>query len=821
MMKRLYLIILMALMAMTSFAQQHPQTGDVIYVYQKDGDVLSFLREEIQELSYSNEDTLGVTHDEIVSQLITLEDSVYRIPLDQIDSISFVTPPTVLQPGVTDLSPSLAQYVIDSKELMLYLSGSTPESILPAIGSRVVLAERSFAGDVASVALQDGNYVVTVTPVDLEKIFETYYALNFIDFEEDGTATSRTKSRSRAKEYEQKFQLPAIGLELPSEILNIVLPLDDDLPVEAKFSAKVQPTFTVKASLVINKGTHASISLVGDFDCNEQFAFKGKLEESKDFPAPKDLEVPLGETFLFLYNRWGIVFKAAAELSIDLQWKQHYRATFDWNYNSKAKSQKKPTASFKRVSEDFTPEGSLKGSAMIGPFTEIGIKFVCTELARAALRVDAGFELSGDYVLINKTIKDASNSTQLYELLKAQKVNLNVVVNGSIQLSFLETEQGFDLPWNYNQNLASFDLVPSFSDVQFERDGNNGTASAKISGNCIFPMKTGFIVSDNKENKLDTWTTDKSYWHGGSQMSYTFNSLEEDQEYVLNPKVVILGYDIRATPQAGMEADEFPVSIINFEQTGSDYSEQKGYVFEGIGYYYKFNATTTVRLNLDAENIVDWGYIYHDFYGVDKKISCANLGSNPYADTRYAYYYDEPQRTVELSPYVQYEGETEIKKGGMATYYVKHEDNSIVGSWYLEQPYLTDTKFFLICTFEEDGTFREIYLSYPPEYVTSEPHIWTWNTESEGTYKVNGDKVVINYKKIYNQSVDITEEFIWSRVKNYLYWNGGFNEAYMIYWPKVTPQLQAIWDGATERQLFARPMSRQHNVFTSTNLGTP
>ena len=440
--RRLYLIILAALMAVTGFAQEQPQTGDMIYVYLKGGDILPFQRAEITEFNYGFEDEEGVTHDQPVMQWIVLEDSICKVPLANIDSISFVTPPTVLQPGVSDLTASLADYVVDSKELTLYLSGSTPESLLPAIGSRVVLAERSFAGDVASITREGDLIVVTATMVDLEEIFETYYATNFIDFEEDGTATVRNGARAttRGIKYEKKINLPAIGFELPSELVNIILPLDDDIPVEGKLSAKVQPEFTIKASLVVNKGKFASVGLVGDFYYSKQLALKGKIGEySKDFKLPKDLiDIPLGETFLFFYNRWGIVFKLAAEASIDLQWDQHYRATFDWSYNSKLKQQENPTATFKRISEDFTPKGTIRGSAMIGPFTEIGVKFVMTELARAALRLEAGIELAGDYVFINKNIMDASNFTKLYEFLKAQKINLNFVVNSSIELNFLK-----------------------------------------------------------------------------------------------------------------------------------------------------------------------------------------------------------------------------------------------------------------------------------------------------------------------------------------------------------------------------------------------
>jgi hypothetical protein len=88
----------MALIALTGFAQKR-QTGDVMYVYQKDGNIRTFLRSEITEFYYGFEDEDGVTHDGLQMQWIVLEDSICKIPLANIDSISFVTPPTVFQPA--------------------------------------------------------------------------------------------------------------------------------------------------------------------------------------------------------------------------------------------------------------------------------------------------------------------------------------------------------------------------------------------------------------------------------------------------------------------------------------------------------------------------------------------------------------------------------------------------------------------------------------------------------------------------------------------------------------------------------------------------
>lgn len=679
-------------MAVTGFAQEQPQTGDMIYVYLKGGDILPFQRAEITEFYYGFEDKGGVTYNEPVMQWIVLADSICKIPLANIDSISFVTPATVYRPGVNDLAPNLADYVVEckadeSRRLMLYLSGSTPESQLPAVGSRVVLAEWSFAGDVASITREGDLIVVTATMVDLEEIFETYYATNFIDFEEDGTATVRNGARAttRGKNYEKKIELPAFGIELPPELLNIISPLDDDMPVEASFAVQVQPTFTVKASLVVNKGTRASINVVGNFDCSEQFKFNGKIAEyTKDFKMPKDLiDIPLGETFLFLYNRWGLFLKASAELDVDVQWQQHYRSTFDWSYNSKDKSLQKPSTSFKCTSSDYNPQGSIKGKVAGGVFTEIGVKFVTTDLAKAALRVEYGGEFVGDFVFCNKNVANASGSTMLYEAIKDSKIELNEVLRGTIQLSFLDISQDFDLPWQYSKKVDEWYLVPEFENTSLEEKygvptsaiGNVSTTDRKIA--LFIPVELGLKLFDSAGQAVDSWKSTKQYNNGVYTIDHQFDGLDAKEVYKVQPTVKILFFDLLANPEATIKRNPFPVRIVSFKQTASHYSRQQGYVYDNIHYFYKFNAATTVELAEGAESIKDWGYVYVDFYGEHKKISCANLTGRKYVDQRYAYYYNDPSRTVELYPYVQYEGQTEIQAGEPKEYRVDYTHSTV------------------------------------------------------------------------------------------------------------------------------------------------
>ena len=61
---------------------------EAIYVYRNDGQFHAFFNDEIDSIAYSNVDTLGNYHENIVVQEIHALDSIYRIPISAIDSVS-------------------------------------------------------------------------------------------------------------------------------------------------------------------------------------------------------------------------------------------------------------------------------------------------------------------------------------------------------------------------------------------------------------------------------------------------------------------------------------------------------------------------------------------------------------------------------------------------------------------------------------------------------------------------------------------------------------------------------------------------------------
>ena len=180
-MKKHHLLWLLAVLFSLPISADDRQA---FYVYRNDGVINAFFTYEMDSIRYSHYDIDSIWHENIQVQEIWTEDSVYRIPLSVIDSASFITPRTILQPGVKEISSNLMDYVLGSDSMRIFLDVNTPQSVMPAIGERIVTTEMSekfpigFAGQVESVQLTTDGYVVDCSLVPLTEIFEqfTYYA---------------------------------------------------------------------------------------------------------------------------------------------------------------------------------------------------------------------------------------------------------------------------------------------------------------------------------------------------------------------------------------------------------------------------------------------------------------------------------------------------------------------------------------------------------------------------------------------------------------------------------------------------------------------
>ena len=112
--------------------------GDAFYIYRNDGGFNAFFREEIDSIAYSCYDLDSLLHEDIVTQVVFTEDSVYRIPLEAIDSVSFVQPETEYKVNVMRMNDQWIPYVVAVGDNTITFRSDTPSEFLPVVGQVIV-----------------------------------------------------------------------------------------------------------------------------------------------------------------------------------------------------------------------------------------------------------------------------------------------------------------------------------------------------------------------------------------------------------------------------------------------------------------------------------------------------------------------------------------------------------------------------------------------------------------------------------------------------------------------------------------------------------
>ena len=137
-MKHTIRYIAFCLVSLCAFGMQAQRS---FRVRKSDGNMQSFFYSSLDSITFSKTDLNGVSHNEVVVQEFHTPDSVYRIPLADIDSVAFTVPPTVYKPDAVKIEGQLRQYVVRADSLTLWLQGNTPENMIPKNGSNIVTLE--------------------------------------------------------------------------------------------------------------------------------------------------------------------------------------------------------------------------------------------------------------------------------------------------------------------------------------------------------------------------------------------------------------------------------------------------------------------------------------------------------------------------------------------------------------------------------------------------------------------------------------------------------------------------------------------------------
>lgn len=201
--KTAYILSMLSLFlgSLSLSAQESEQYA--IYNYRNDGDFNAWLNIDVDSITFSCFDLNGVEHEDIVVQEVWTPDSVYRIPLDVIDSLSFRAPEIKYKDNVFHITAAHLPYVQDTDEWSVTFISSLPIGMRPDIGQVIISDvfdepfENGFLGTVTDIRTEGQSIKVICGEAQASDVFDELVLVGRIIAVGDDEMNSSTKNHIR------------------------------------------------------------------------------------------------------------------------------------------------------------------------------------------------------------------------------------------------------------------------------------------------------------------------------------------------------------------------------------------------------------------------------------------------------------------------------------------------------------------------------------------------------------------------------------------------------------------------------------------------
>lgn len=759
-MKRLILYFCSWLLTMTSFAQV--QT-DNMYVYRNDGDFTVFPYAEVDSITFSNLDINGVKHAAVVVQEFWTCDSVYRIPLEVIDSIGFITPQTIINDDVFPLTESHIPYILRGDTLSFTMLSTTPKEMRPKKGNIVVseagctVFENGIIGTVVSIKESKEGFVYQCEKATLDDVYDQ------IVFCENAETSSERVSSVSASDSRAKGDLPRINVG--SELWNL------SFEKEWEYSGttlKVEGTGRGYCRLLICKLADKKKPLFAKFCISNNVLSTMKLNANSQVDiSPKPYQI--GRTikggrisfphpllrFIWLEPQVRLFSYFEESGNVDLDFTAHLNrqdevvliySDGEWKASQSANNQfGVDVASLKldgQAEVGLMPEIklSLNGSATgIGVNGRFGIK------QTAELKFDAI-----DYF-----------DTGMYEALKDSKTETYQTQSVSL---FAESGLFSKETDRYSLNLRDADrlLMSSYLFPTFEESyqcGNGSEHSVSITANrdLLLPVTLNMAVYDEQDNLIQRSHDNDPYDGKNSGFTYAFKDLPKEKKLKAYPLVKLGDIEVRATP--AIDIDRCMAKIDEVKLTDALYVADGEQNTPANKFYFDVSAVSD-----DMQDVREWG-VYSSpnhlipFKSLEDKQEIHLVWRLTDADIRFNYTNFVAETDVEIGAYIKkYNAKTnqiQTLLGPLKTYTFRYDtkpsivfsnpkiiNTEVIGS---ETNYDDDgnpyTDYHYLTSFDYD---TEVTGSFWIHHVTSgisggtwskNNPSWSWNPSSDGIYE--------------------------------------------------------------------------------------
>lgn len=752
------IVTLLALFCVTSVSYSQNAT----YIYRNDGQFHAFFNNDIDSIVYSNVDTLGIHHNDFVVQEIYALDSIFRIPLTAIDSISFHAPAPILQPDVRIMNSEWSSFVISIDNNTITFNRNIPNTLMPKVGDVLVTEfpntdfPSQFSGRVEKIQNSPSGIECTCSEVELTDIYKRLVLVGKASTQSE--SSTRSIGRRNAPELSHTITIDREKIKKKFEVNidEVSLYLDfDPQTVELQYSVLVEEN---KETVNWIRATQITTTTVGfDFtwetktkDSAPWISKKGELNNIlKKLKVPVEVPVFTGVT-AFVEVRPCVEPKA--DVSLGLKWSftsttidDVYRDANDNIIHNSIKNEFKP--------EQPQVQASIEGEVFVGVGIRVGIGGIKRQITSIGLDVKAGGVLSGDAHFEFSPFGDYD--TSLYSAFKDTKVALGWRLEFIPFLTIL-TFSTEDL-WNDTQTeetrnplkltlgnqLWEWYLFPEFNEWVSQTTGETVSLQIDASRRLLWPAaRVGIEVFDELDRVVGEHFEEYNWGTSQKHLSDNF-TLHKGYAYDCYPIIQVKWGDnylgkIKAAPSKRIVIDA-PVVV-----TGDHSSESAtsaviklsfGSMPSGSVCGYTLNGT------------------FHSLGYVNRSVDVTLTGLSP--DTEYEY---NAYAFVEGVPYSGVPNK--FKTLGPLPITGQHYDETLYGATivlkYENVPDGAECGYFL--DKEAEGTSASISQNVPIGTIKGEKIVKLTNLEPDTKYYY---QAYIKYegKTYWNPSADDEKEF--------------------------------------------------------------
>lgn len=600
MIKRFILLLIISVSFLSGFGQ------DCMYIYRNDNDFNAIFIESIDSISFSKYDTAGFLCDDWVTKEVATRDSLYRIPLAAIDSISFVKPETIYKHGVIKIEDNLMPYVVECDSLTIKLSSNTDVRLLPQKGEKLVTLEMNdkfpigFAGQVVEVRNITNGYEIECELTDLNSIFEQYVGI------------TEPQPLSRAWNPDD-----IDNLGLGNNIRIFDLPVSQlsasfgpkveisDLKTSISNSTNVNTTGQIYVQTMLAIGnfvrrTVFSSTIIVDMDTEVSMETSIQGQFAHDFGPKGKINLPCAP-LIQLSSSAGLFYKLAGDITARRSYKSGHKLVFHYEHNGDKEAVIPAAFRFiEKTTTEETTEVVGNASFSFGAYWAGGLGILDKELAYVGLRAEAGVTVDVSAEIVRN---EESLNTKVYDALdKDDIITLSFFANAGAEVKALCFEGGISFSDKLTPRvLGKWGVVPKFNNAEYQMSDNyprQFTATSSLSRRCMTNVNVGYDLYDDNDCLVDSYLSPVPYQSETLPLSYTFKNIKPNKKYTIYPYVFLFGNKYLARPFSDMEY-EITVNTLDAREITSQsailYGSVDGLTADDnaeVGFYYsKDNAT--------------------------------------------------------------------------------------------------------------------------------------------------------------------------------------------------------------------------------------